>query len=822
MVDIVTSTGALSGWNVGQQAYTVHLQVAGTPSSIAASPDGHYLVIGNKDGVTLNGIPSNLLTRVDTGALSTTQIYEPQNGQTFGVARVTITADGAALFNSDAYLTGANGFQQFQVASTTPTPAPVAALAALNPASSFIASEDHRYVLLEGATSSQGAMALYDSASGHVVASNNLTSIGGGDAGRGDISSAGGLVVDLTYSNILVLDMGLHLVKNLSSYQLGGSVVGAAFSDDGHQLFLWEGAQKTIAVLDTQTWQQVGTLAVSGASSLSSFDLSTGEMDVVSHGQVLVLDKGSGLELVDVASRLHLNLVGDATDQKLFGSVGADSLSGGGGSDTLHGGLGADVLTGGTGVDLFAIAPGDSPAVAGQGDVITDWQASDNLSFGGAAGSAGNFVATTAGSFSAALATANQQIASGAADYVAVAVGADVVVFADSHGDNGVADDAVTLTGRGLSDISASNVVGAAAAPIAEPGLPPPPVINTTGAHASIQGNMDAAHLSHLIGADIDVDSPTELRLTGAGALSLDMTGTGFTYDLNDQFTGGTVKNIAFTDAVGSVTTMQANVSLNGISAVQFGLWAVTDDNQTAFQTILGGSDMVNGGNFRPDLIHSYGGDDLLYGLGGGDTLFGGDGNDVIFAGSPTFPALNPDQTYLRGEAGDDYIIGGAGFDDANGNMGNDTISTGAGDDYSVGGKDNDLLFGDDGVDIVWGNLGNDTCVGGNGDDQVRGGQGDDLVFGGAGNDYVSGDRGSDTITGGAGADLFHTFSGAGIDRVLDFHLSEGDRVMLDPGTVYAVNQVGSDTVIDMGNGDQMILVGVQMSTLTQGWIFGA
>lgn len=45
---------------------------------------------------------------------------------------------------------------------------------------------------------------------------------------------------------------------------------------------------------------------------------------------------------------------------------------------------------------------------------------------------------------------------------------------------------------------------------------------------------------------------------------------------------------------------------------------------------------------------------------------------------------------------------------------------------------------------------------------------------------------------------------------------------MLDPGATYTVSQVGADTVIDMGAGNQMILVGVQMSTLTPGWIFGA
>jgi Ca2+-binding RTX toxin-like protein len=205
---------------------------------------------------------------------------------------------------------------------------------------------------------------------------------------------------------------------------------------------------------------------------------------------------------------------------------------------------------------------------------------------------------------------------------------------------------------------------------------------------------------------------------------------------------------------------------------------------------------------------------DHIIGSAGADTVMAGGGNDSIDGGEG--------QNYLRGEDGDDSISGGSGFDDSNGNMGNDTIHGNAGDDYSVGGKDNDLLFGDDGNDIVWGNLGNDTCDGGNGNDQCRGGQGDDSISGGAGDDFISGDRGNDTETGGAGADIFHTFSGAGIDKVLDFHLAEGDRVMVDPGTTFMVSQVGADTVIDMGNGDQMILVGVQMSTLTGSWIFGA
>lgn len=43
---------------------------------------------------------------------------------------------------------------------------------------------------------------------------------------------------------------------------------------------------------------------------------------------------------------------------------------------------------------------------------------------------------------------------------------------------------------------------------------------------------------------------------------------------------------------------------------------------------------------------------------------------------------------------------------------------------------------------------------------------------------------------------------------------------MVDPGTTYSVSQVGSDTVIDVGHGDEMILVGVQTSSLPAGWLF--
>jgi Ca2+-binding RTX toxin-like protein len=196
-------------------------------------------------------------------------------------------------------------------------------------------------------------------------------------------------------------------------------------------------------------------------------------------------------------------------------------------------------------------------------------------------------------------------------------------------------------------------------------------------------------------------------------------------------------------------------------------------------------------------------------------TVTGGAGTDTItgWAGGDV----------LRGGDGNDSIQGGSGFDDINGNKGEDTIDGGSGgQDWLVGGQGNDLIVSHSAGNILYGNLGNDTIQGGTGGEIIRGGQGDDVITVGSGAEWVSGDRGNDTIQGGSGPDTFHTFGDAGLDRVIGFSEAKGDHVQLDPGTVFTVSQVGSDTVISMTGGGQMVLVGVQADTLHPGWIFGA
>src|SRR5690242_15381490 len=106
------------------------------------------------------------------------------------------------------------------------------------------------------------------------------------------------------------------------------------------------------------------------------------------------------------------------------------------------------------------------------------------------------------------------------------------------------------------------------------------------------------------------------------------------------------------------------------------------------------------------------------------------------------------------------------------------------------------------------------------GNETIQAPAGNSSIAGDGGGDLLIGSSGDNTETGGPGADIFHSFSGASIDKVMDFNAAEGDRVMLDPGTSYTVSQQGADTVVDMGNGDEVILVNTQLSSLPNGWIF--
>lgn len=325
--------------------------------------------------------------------------------------------------------------------------------------------------------------------------------------------------------------------------------------------------------------------------------------------------------------------------------------------------------------------------------------------------------------------------------------------------------------------------------------------------------NFDTFRLGSIGSHVITSASSTFASATGGG-ITDNFYGQ-FLYDGAGNLAGGTLTG--FTQVAGGVTLLSLSQMAAPVPELAY---AILNNSALGQLSIFNGADHISG-SMASDLLRGQAGNDLIYGQGAADILFGGtgddsvygdDGNDVIYGDGGA--------NYLRGGAGDDLIRGGDGFDDAHGNMGNDTVYGGVGNDWVVGGKDNDQLYGEAGNDIVYGNMADDTCQGGLGDDLIRGGQDNDILYGEAGDDWLSGDRHSDTISGGAGADVFHTFGDAGIDRVLDFNRAEGDRVQLDPGTVYTFAQSGGDVVISMQGGAQMVLVNVNIASLTEGWIF--
>jgi Ca2+-binding RTX toxin-like protein len=213
-----------------------------------------------------------------------------------------------------------------------------------------------------------------------------------------------------------------------------------------------------------------------------------GEDTVVARAGAATLNGGTGNDVVGYQSGTYVISLGDGNDSCaalletttdrvtidggagndiIDGSDGSDSINGGAGSDTIDGYAGADTVAGGGGSDQFQFFLPEAFTNLATLDVILDWGADDRFFFTGddiedaiGAGTPSTYVESTAGDYASALAFANGRIALGIVNYVAVQVGSDVFVFADTAFDAGVADSAVRLMGRTLADIGFANFDG--------------------------------------------------------------------------------------------------------------------------------------------------------------------------------------------------------------------------------------------------------------------------------------------------------------------------------------------------------------------------
>ena len=103
-------------------------------------------------------------------------------------------------------------------------------------------------------------------------------------------------------------------------------------------------------------------------------------------------------------------------------------------------------------------------------------------------------------------------------------------------------------------------------------------------------------------------------------------------------------------------------------------------------------------------------------------------------------------------------------------------------------------------------------------------GAGDDVITSGAFDDTLAGGEGNDTLSGGAGDDLFVFGDGDGADIINGFTTGAASDDVIDligvsglsgfTDVQNAATQLGADTLIDFGGGDQITLVGVDVNTL--------
>lgn len=650
------------------------------------------------------------------------------------------------------------------------------------------ASRDGSKIIFTPSNISDMPIFVYEASQGVTASHQNYQDgVDGYNRGFQAISPSGDLIIQ--YGNIY--DGALKFKGTLGTFQKELiQPSGMAFSADGKSLYVLDTYTAQILQLSTTDWsiqKAFGSGLVQGAYS---WELVAGgaygdRLTVSADGKNLVVLGDKALNLIDLTtvsasggSDKADTLTGDASgntirgyggNDLIDGGAGADTLLGGAGDDTLIGGLGNDKLDGGLGADTVSYA---SAAVA----VVVELGATYGQTASGVGYDSLDSIENVTGSafadrligdrFANVLAGGDggdSLLGGGGGDTLLGGAGSDVL-----QGQDG---DDVLDGGEGIDFASYEN---AAAAVIVD--LSASTVQNTRGDGLDLLRNIEG-----LIGSRFGD------KLTGSSAGDILSGGEG-----DDVLDGGAGDDLA------SYAT--AGIGVN----VDLGLVGAQDTRGAGLDTLLSIEGLI-GSRFGDTLKGGGGGDTIVSG-GGGDFADGGQGADLLQG--------DEGQDTLWGGDGNDSIEGGADFDQINGNIGNDTARGGEGDDWVVGGKDQDLLYGDAGFDIVYGNLGNDTCYGGDGADWVRGGQGDDIVDGGAGNDWMAGDRGNDTVTGGAGADKFYFFAGAAIDRVTDFSSASGDRVLLEAGQTYTLSYTGEGAVIDLGNGDQMILIGVTQASL--------
>ncbi|GAA6159961.1 hypothetical protein NBRC116589_21350 [Ruegeria sp. HU-ET01832] len=532
--------------------------------------------------------------------------------------------------------------------------------------------------------------------------------------------------------------------------------------------------------IDTNSFQGIGAEVIA--------DLATGSASYAPNENVTIFENFDGFE----------NLDGSANDDQLFGDSGANTLTGNDGNDLLVGRGGNDILEGGEGNDVLQGGGGNDITDGGEGIDTADFQdigssVTANLANGTATYAApnGNAVADQLISIENLTGSENDDFLTGddGDNLLAGAAGDDVI--------NGGAGNDV-IRGDAVGDGEAITVT----------------VTNTLGEGGTF---LTPVWFGFHNGESFDLFTEGEAASQGLERLAEDGSVEGIAAEFNQQVgdNGVDATILGGLGAPGPIDPGEtASFTLN-VNTAQVGqgffTWAtMVIPSNDAFLAVpddaLADPIFDEEGNFLgPLVIERF-------------------GNDVLDAGTE----VNNEEgaAFLNQTARDQGIFENGvvgqhpGFNGSEGNPDGEPVNI-------LGGTTAANTI----VDPIEGdftrNNGQEQLlrivieIAEGGDDELFGGAGDDIIDGGRGDDILDGGADNDTLIGGSGRDTFTFRRGTGFDVVADFSTSVEDGDFLDVSD-FGVTQLeelnitadGENTIIDLGNGDQVTLEGVAPNEL--------
>jgi Ca2+-binding RTX toxin-like protein len=592
------------------------------------------------------------------------------------------------------------------------------------------------------------------------------------------------------------------LIGNSLDNILSGSTGNDTLDGGAGNDTLTGGAGNDVYVIDA------GDTIATESSTTSEIDLVKSS---VSHTLVNNLESLELLgtdNLTGTGNTLNNKITGNSGNNSLVGNDGNDSLDGGAGNDTLNGGVGNDSLDGGLGIDSFDGGAGNDTLKGGN----------DNDSLLGSAGSDsldGGLGADT--------------LNGGAGSDTYVVDNSQDLILLDTEGTDTVQS---SISYRLTSDLEHLTLTGSS-------------TINGTGNDLdnTILGNSGINTIDGGIGKDsIDGGAGNDILKGGAG----DDTLKGNSSNDLDTLVGGAGNDEYYVDSAEDVIIENSTVGTDKVlsTATSYTLSDNVED------LTLSGTANINGtGNSTGNTITGNTGSNFIDGGAGDDTMVGGTGNDIYMVDS-TNDVITESST-LTTEI--DIAFSSANFTLANNVNVEKLILTGTSNLTGIGNTSNNILIGNDGNNTLTGSGGNDILDGGLGTDSLVGGTGDDVyvisdsgdvitealdngldtaqssiatytlannvenlvllgtadltgignslanrVVGNSGNNDLRGGRGHDTLIGGSGADKFSytgntAFSSItfGLDHIVDFDRSEGDKIGLGRTTFGLSSVVG-------------------------------